>query len=203
MYIVIDTETTGLPTGKYSYDFKNMYAYSTARLVSVAWIILDKDKEELTRKNFIVKPDNFNVPIESTNIHGITHEQAINEGMNLIDVLSSLYHDLNCYDVKMMVAHNLKFDYGVIMSEITRLHQNCDHMIKLRSIGLVVDDLRKKIPCLGKLCTMQIAKDCGLMFRYPKLRDLYAYFNDGIFPDVEHNALQDVLSCVKCLKCLI
>lgn len=196
MYIVIDTETTGLPVGKFSYDFKNLPAYDTARLVSIAWVILDRDLNELQRKTYIVKPDKFIIPFESENIHGISTAQALSFGLCLIDVLTSLLNDLRTYDVNMMVAHNIKFDYGVIMSECHRLSQS-------EFVHGNVRDLKISLACLAKMCTMQMAKDCGLMTTFPKLRNLYAYFQNGDSPKKEHDALEDVLSCAVCLRGLL
>ena len=66
-----DCETTGVPAKglKWDADF-NQFPH----VVQLAWAFGDKER------SFIIKPDNYEIPPETTAIHGITTERAIAEG---------------------------------------------------------------------------------------------------------------------------
>ena len=68
MYLFFDTETTGLP--------KNWNAPITdlnnwPRLVQLAYLCYDNEGNELSRGDFIVKPEGFTIPRDASRIHGI------------------------------------------------------------------------------------------------------------------------------------
>ena len=65
-----DCETTGVPAKglKWDADF-NQFPH----VVQLAWVFGDKER------SFIIKPDNYEIPPETTAIHGITTERAIAE----------------------------------------------------------------------------------------------------------------------------
>ena len=69
----IDIETTGLPD--------EMGRYDNVRAVQIAWLISNKKGDIKLSKSYIIKPENFIVPTTATDIHGITHERAMNEGI--------------------------------------------------------------------------------------------------------------------------
>ena len=72
-YLVFDTETTGLPKrplNKFysSFDKKQYYpisdiiASSQSRLVSICWIVHDKNNTIMQSRYYIIKPDGFIIP---------------------------------------------------------------------------------------------------------------------------------------------
>jgi len=77
MYLFFDTETTGLP--------KNWKAPVTdlnnwPRMIQIAWILCDDKGNRIESDDFIIKPENFHIPIDAVRVHGISTETAINEG---------------------------------------------------------------------------------------------------------------------------
>jgi DNA polymerase III epsilon subunit-like protein len=110
MHLFIDTETTGLPEGGVQ-----------PRIVSIAWVIADSpDRHELMRY-MIVKPRGFRIPVEATNKHGISTEQATKEGVSLKQALDSLNDDVRTHKPDSVIAHNLSFDRPVVDAEYQRL----------------------------------------------------------------------------------
>ena len=84
MYVFFDTETTGLP--------RNWKAPVTdldnwPRLVQLAWLVFDKDGNELAFADHIVRPDGFTIPKDASDVHRITTERALAEGEALLSVM--------------------------------------------------------------------------------------------------------------------
>lgn len=179
--IVFDIETTGLPEkigfDKY-YHPSLTHKYDKCRIVELAYIIFDDYGNEIKRVSSIIKPDGF--IIENSHIHGITTEQAINEGKSIIYVLEQFKVDIsNC---KKIVAHNIIFDKTILLSECYRYNKN---------------DIVKELEYIIQYCTMIIGRDKMKMLKYPKLIELYKYlFNHDIIQ--RHRALDDVLLCSQC-----
>lgn len=81
-----DCETTGVPAKdlKWDADFEQF-----PHVVQLAWSLGDKGK------SYIIKPDNYEIPPETTAIHGITTERAITEGVPFADVVDEFLADAN------------------------------------------------------------------------------------------------------------
>lgn len=162
MYLIIDTETTGLPQTRGFdkwYDPKEHEYYDSSRLVQIAWKVLDKNFEELWRENYIVRRDGFS--IENSEFHGITNEMTDTQGVPLDTIFETLYTML--LECEYIVAHNLAFDEHVILNHTYRIGD--DH---LRNLWM-----NKKRICTMK-CTkniLQLPKKNGYPgYKYPSLR---------------------------------
>ena len=117
MFLIFDTETTGLP--------KNWKAPITdtsnwPRCIQIAWQLHDKFGKLVENKSFIIKPDGFDIPFESENIHGISTDLALAEGHQLTSVLKSFNKAIS--KSKFIVGHNINFDLNVIGCEFYRLN---------------------------------------------------------------------------------
>lgn len=66
-----DCETTGVPAKGLKWDADFM---QFPQVVQLAWSVGDKEK------SYIIKPDGYEIPEETTEIHGITTERAIARG---------------------------------------------------------------------------------------------------------------------------
>jgi DNA polymerase III epsilon subunit-like protein len=121
-YLIFDTETTGLPT-RATYETyhhpKKLQCYDSARLVQIAYIILDEEKTPTKLYNAIVKPNNFTISPEIAKIHGITQEIAEQKGTDIKNVLTAMLAAIKSVDT--IVAHNIGFDYSIILSEAYRI----------------------------------------------------------------------------------
>jgi DNA polymerase III alpha subunit (gram-positive type) len=185
-YFLFDLETTGLPL-----NFKLPYTYveNWPRIVQFSWLVADHTGKGGDIQDFIIKPDGFVVPRESSDVHGITHEMAVKEGIDLKEVLDKFMADAKTCD--HIVAHNLQFDRNVLCSELYRMGDTklCDWVVGVKGI-----------------CTKDETTEwCKLRpFRYgtwkwPKLSELhYILFNEHIDPVKAHNSKYDVEILSRC-----
>jgi DNA polymerase-3 subunit epsilon len=159
--LIFDTETTGLPTKRVDAAFgPNIWPH----IVSIAWMVLDSDTNKiLTQKSYVVKPEAWVIPEESTAIHGVIHDYALRYGKELGPVINEFLETE--YDI--LVAHNLAFDENVLMNAILWDLKRPDFQ------GF-------KKP---KFCTMNLSRDmCRLPYpsgypglKPPKLVELYEH----------------------------
>jgi DNA polymerase III epsilon subunit-like protein len=181
--LVFDTETTGLPKTRESAD---KAPNNWPHIVSISWAILNTDTNIIEKQeNYVVKPINWVIPVESTGIHGITHEYAMQHGSNLLDVINAFQSET--YDG--IIAHNVNFDINVLVNAIRW-------------------DLGLETPIVSKIfCSMNMSRDiCKLPGKYgkyksPKLKELYNY-TFGHFPDESklHGSMYDVLILTEIIK---
>lgn len=182
MEFIFDTETTGLPKKKgYTFDDpKNLQSYDSARLVSISWIISQKHSP-VKQAYFVIRPDGFVIPPESTAIHGISQEQAMQEGIPLSNVLREMLDALK--GCTALVAHNITFDVNVVASEAYRT--GCTELASI-------------ITSLSRICTMQKGREVMGTKKYPKLSELYTFLHNGKSITGAHNAQYDTLHCYQC-----
>ena len=179
MNLFFDTETTGLPKNYKApaSDLKNW-----PRLVQVAWLVADKEGNEIKSAEYIIKPDGFTIPAEAAKIHGITHELATSSGVDLKPVLEEIVKDISSAEV--LIAHNVQFDEKILGAELLRMGQP------------------NHIEGKPRKCTMHSSTDfCRIPGPYgnkwPKLQELYTKLFRETF-DNAHSALADVRACSKC-----
>src|SRR6201986_3297626 len=77
MYLIFDTETTGIPHNKTAplTDLENW-----PRLVQLAWQLHDERGKLLSNHSYIIRPDGFDIPFKAEKIHGISTKRATEEG---------------------------------------------------------------------------------------------------------------------------
>ena len=178
--LVIDTETTGLPkmTEKRTYyDYTESDKYDISRLLELGYVLYE-NKKEIKKYEKLV---NVNFLIHNSDIHGITNADTIVNGVCIHDILNNLFNDIKDIDVTI-VAHNIKFDINILLSEAHRYGHN---------------DLINKINSCEQKCTCQMAKEKLRLNYYIKLVTLYKkLFHKKIIQ--EHRALSDVYLCSEC-----
>lgn len=186
--LFFDTETTGKPA---DYNAPISDANNWPRLVLLTMILANEAGEILEKSAYLVKPDGFVIPADVTEIHGISHQEATENGVPLADAL--LAFQQNCEAADLVVGHNISyFDRKIIGAELLRqgLH-----------------DVMHGKP---RLCTMlsstkycNIPKENGRAgAKWPKLGELYAILFDGeTFK--EHDGEADVMATYKCFYELI
>lgn len=209
-YIVFDTETTGLPERK-SYDvyypYTQLEKYEFSRLVSIAWAVYDGG-EKIVSRYFIIKPVGFTINNSSkaTEIHGITKEIAEEQGVDIHTVFLALLGDIDVEHLHTLVAHNLEFDWHILLSEISRTSRGKNSQEKVR----VADDLLKLVLSLKKHCTMKMGTSVVKIphryarsgWKYPSMQELHEHLFGEQFTNA-HNAEADMVACNACYQRLI
>lgn len=181
MYLVFDTETSGLPQGR---DPKQPSHFATARLVSISWIVLDADMNVKQKGTKLVYPSDFVISPGSVAVHGISQAYALQHGEPVCNVLKAFYEALASCSI--LVAHNISFDIGVVLSECYRSAQH---------------DVAKKLEKCAKYCTMAKGRELLQLKKSPKLAELHeALFNEGITN--AHDAEFDTHYCARCFQAL-
>lgn len=178
---IFDTETTGLP---YDYNAPLSDLSNWPRLVQIAWLCFDENGNEIQSKNFIIRPDGFEIPEESSDVHGITTERASEVGSDIIDVLEE-FHD-TVKKSELIVAHNISFDEKIIGSEMYRNGMDNYQIL-----------LSKNKICTMKGTTHFCKIDGPYGYKWPKLSELHFKLFGAHF-DEAHNALIDVKATANC-----
>ena len=185
MFLIFDTETTGLPS---NYNAPVSDSENWPRLVQLAWQLHDETGKLISAKNYIVKPDGFTIPFNSAQIHGISTERALESGFALVDVLAEFEADRA--KAKYAVGHNVVFDTSIIGAENFRLNQAypITEMAVLDTKDLSTDFVA--IP--GR----------GGRFKWPTLSELHQKLFGKTFEDA-HDAAYDVDATARCFFALL
>lgn len=183
--IVFDLETTGFPKYRNAKPF-HFNLYEDARIIEIGYVLLNPEGEIIKRVDNFVKHDEV-TSIDNSHIHGISIQMVEEHGVRMEDVFDALVIDLMTVDT--MVAHNIEFDYNVLLSEVYRKYKDFKHLLGL----LYSKDLH---------CTMKMGKKYMETGKYPKLTELHQKLFDTEWVQT-HRALDDVLTCAKCYNKLI
>ncbi len=186
MFLIFDTETTGLPK-----NFKAPVSDSDnwPRAVQLAWQLHDAKGELIEVKNFIIRPNGFTIPFNAEQVHGISTQRAEREGMPLDYVFEQFSKALA--QTKFLVGHNINFDINICGAEYFRLGQQqiLEPFKSLDTVRLSTDYC--KIPG-GK----------GGKFKWPTLTELHQHLFGHAF-EAAHNASADVEATARCFLELI
>jgi len=181
--LFIDLETTGLPT---SHHIDPIETHHWPYIVEISWLLTDYDSDKVLKDyHEIIKPEGYEIPEDSTKIHQITQQKAIEYGLEIKIVLDELIGDLK--NSTILVAHNLDFDANVLRAAFYRLGYDID----------VIDRLQE-------FCTMQNFTDyCaiphkdGYGYKWPTLDQLHQKVLGS--PMIKkHSALADVYATKLC-----
>jgi DNA polymerase-3 subunit epsilon len=188
MYLFFDTETTGLPK-KWQIP-PERDPDNWPRIVQIAWAVYDESGTEQFCRDFIIRPDGFEIPAEAARVHGISTARALDEGRPILPVLADFARDTG--QTSQLVAHNADFDIPVITAECIRYGIAAN----LRDISTV--------------CTMKskdVVDHCRIPnpwrsgYKWPKLEELHHVLFGEAFPDA-HDAAADVRACSRCFFAL-
>ncbi len=187
MYLIFDTETTGLP--------KNWNAPITdsdnwPRCIQIAWQLHDAMGNVLEHQDYLVRPEGFNIPYDAEKIHGISTELATQKGIPLATVLEKF--NTAMAKTTFIVGQNVGFDLNIMGAEFHRLG---------------IENPLLELPVLDT-CTEETALLCeipggrGGKFKLPTLTELHQYLFGKPFAEA-HNATADVEATTRCFLELI
>jgi len=187
MFIVFDTETTGFPK---NWNLPYTDTDNWPRVVQIAWQVHDNMGRLIDAKDYIIRPEGFDIPYDAEKVHGISTQLAVNEGHDLTEILLEFNEVLN--QSKFVVGHNLKFDRNVVGCEFHRLGiEN-----QLQTISLL-DTMTEQT---ANLCRLPGGR--GGKFKWPSLSELHQFLFDVPFSEA-HNATADVEATTRCFFELI
>ncbi|HNP94909.1 MAG TPA: DNA polymerase III subunit alpha [Cyclobacteriaceae bacterium] len=176
MYLIFDTETTGIPHNKTAplTDLENW-----PRLVQLAWQLHDNRGKLISQHNYLIKPEGFDIPFKAEQIHGISTKRATEEGIPLQQAIDAFKKDME--STRLLVGHNIEFDINIIGAEFIRLSYEPDQF-------LAIDRLDTGIVST-EFCQLQ--GGIGGKLKMPRLSELHEkLFGEG-FNDA-HDASYDV-----------
>jgi DNA polymerase III subunit alpha len=181
MYLIFDTETTGIPRNKTAplTDFENW-----PRLVQIAWQLHDINGRLVAHHNYIVKPDGFDIPFKAEQVHGISTTRALKEGRDLLEVLNFFRQDLE--KTKQLVGHNIEFDINIIGAEMLRQNITPESFLQIPRVDTGIASI--------EFC--QLAGGIGGKLKMPRLEELYQKLFGQGFGDA-HDASYDVEATAK------
>ena len=176
MFLIFDTETTGLPKIENAplTDFDNW-----PRMVQLAWQIHDQKGRFVEAHNYLVKPEGFEIPISAKMVHGISTEHAAKYGKPLAEVLDLFLQ--SAAKATHLVGHNIDFDLNVLGCEFLRLKGENP-----------LPNWPKVDTCTEKTALFcQIPGGKGGKFKLPRLGEIHhLLFGEGF--ESAHNASADV-----------
>lgn len=181
MYLIFDTETTGIPHNKTApiTDLDNW-----PRLVQLAWQLHDGRGKLLSQHNYIIRPDGFDIPFKAEQVHGISTQRAMQEGHDLKKILALLETDLA--NTKVLVGHNIEFDINIIGAELIRSSLPTENFLSLQKIDTGIAST--------EFCQLQ--GGIGGRLKMPRLNELHEKLFGKKFDDA-HDASYDVAATAR------
>ncbi len=182
-----DTETSGLPLwSKPSSD------PGQPHIVQAAAILVDEDtRDVISSFDLIARPNDWHIPDEVAEIHGITTEYALKVGVPECQIVSNLFAFAQI--AKLRIGHNESFDARIMRIALKRLSSN------------EVADTWKAMPaeCTQKMATPILKlppteKMVAAGRHHPKtanLSEAYEFFT-GKPLEKAHTAMADTLACM-------
>jgi DNA polymerase-3 subunit alpha len=181
MFLIFDTETTGLPR---NYNAPLSDSDNWPRVVQIAWQLHDVKGNLISANSIIVKPNGFTIPFNAAQVHGISTERALAEGHDLQAVMNEFVEVVK--QTKYLCGHNIEFDLSIVGAEFIRLGMS-DFFAGKPVIDTKNDDVTE-------FCAIPGGR--GGKYKWPKLEELYVkLFNQGF--EAAHNAAFDVQATAK------
>nr|WP_299169035.1 DNA polymerase III subunit alpha [uncultured Allomuricauda sp.] len=187
MYLIFDTETTGLPK---RWNAPITDTDNWPRCIQIAWQLHDEWGNLVEHQDMLIQPDGFNIPYEAEQIHGISTALAEQDGVPLSEALELFNEALS--KTKFVVGQNVDFDINIMGCEFHRMG---------------VENSLTTLPVLDT-CTEATAELCripggrGGKFKLPTLTELHEYLFGEPFAEA-HNATADVEATTRCFLELV
>ena len=187
MYLIFDTETTGLPK---SWNAPITDTDNWPRCIQIAWQLHDELGNLIEHNDFLIQPDGFNIPYDAERIHGISTDLAAEQGISLVESLGLFNEALG--KTKFIVGQNVGFDINIMGCEFHRLG---------------IENNLTTLPLLDT-CTEKTALMCQIpggrygKFKLPTLTELHKHLFGVDFSEA-HNATADVEATTRCFLELI
>lgn len=170
-YAVADTETSGL------FDYaKPADADGQPRLASLGLITLGRGLSIKSEREWLIKPDGWEMNPEASAINGLTMERLNDEGVPVREALDEYVKLVD--EGRVIVGFNTPYDLKVMRGELRRASME-DRYKETYSV------------CIMRAATgyVKIPRANGKGYKFPKLAEACAHFK--ITNHKEHSALSD------------
>jgi DNA polymerase-3 subunit epsilon len=175
LILPFDTETSGIPDWQARSNDP-----CQPHIVQLAALLVDQDTKQVQEfMDVIVKPDGWEITKETSDIHGITMERAMDEGIAeeaALDMFLTLYKRAD-----IRIAHNTTFDNRIIRIALKRYMPD----------RISDDEWKDKA---RYYCTMIHARKI-MQGKQPKLSEAYLHFM-GREMEGAHSAMPDTHACM-------
>lgn len=170
MYLIFDTETTGLPKNGFN-----------PHITELAAMLVNNDLEEQAVLNVLIRPEGWEIPEEAATLTGISTDQCHKYGVPL-SLAMQMFSEFAKGAV--LVAHNYEFDKDML--------ERSGFSTKGHFYYCTMENTTP----LMKLPPSERMKRAGYGNKYkpPKLIEAYKHFYGKEFQGA-HRALTDVKAC--------
>lgn len=176
MYIIFDTETTGVPKNNWK-DWRECH------LIQIGWIIVNKQFNIISSKSFIVKNGGkFNSTKESLDVHHITDQFREENGVTFNEAIQHFISD--CQKCDGIVCHGALFDVGLLVKDSNIYGVNLSGLSNIN-----VFDTKLSEHYIG-----------GQMNLSNAVKSISSNFTVNIGEIKEHDALYDSYLCLELFK---
>lgn len=183
MYLIFDTETTGLPKD-WNKPFTDVDNWP--RMVQIAWQLHDDMGQLLEHVDYLIQPDGYDIPYDAEKVHGISTALAKEEGVPLNQALEHLIKALS--QAKFAVGQNLNFDINIVGAELVRAGMSHQPLTDMPILDTCTETTAELIKLPGGR---------GGRFKLPNLTELHQYLFGVPFAEA-HNATADVEATTRC-----
>ena len=180
-YLILDLETTGLN-------------YNKHKIIEIAYIILDENLNEICRNTSLIKVEPNITDVYDKKLY----DQAVNSNITFNDFINN---NLQMFDCKTFVAHNLNFDKNFLLHNLQKLENN------------YIESLKQKLNNMSEYCTMKnfnknISGSGGSKTNFNKIQkhtkytsliNAYKFYFNIEFEDA-HRAMNDTIACMEVFK---
>ncbi len=181
MYLIFDTETTGVPHNKTApiTDLDNW-----PRVVQLAWQLHDRNGKLLSQFSSLIRPEGFDIPFKAEQIHGISTRRAMEEGRPMAEVLTKFRTDLD--KTSVLIGHNIEFDVNILGAELLRQGLTTETLLAVTKLdtGIVSTEF------------CQLSGGPGGKLKMPRLSELHQKLFGKDFV-VAHDASYDVAATAR------
>jgi len=169
-----DTETTSLPNWKAPSGDP-----SQPHLVQIAALVADTETRQVIASiDLIIRPDGWEIPAVTSDIHGITTEYALAHGVPEAEAYALF---MSLWGGKFRIAHNRTFDQRLLRIAAKRYgtEEQEEAWGDKETHG----------------CTMMQSKAAMGVKKWPKLSEAYEHFT-GKSLENAHTAMADARACL-------
>ena len=206
--LVFDVETTGLMPKRAKTDVNPIPIEAYPHILQLSYAVYNIHENSLveTYDTYIKVSTNIEILPVITNLTGITRELCDSVGVPILKALKQFYKAYQSADC--IVAHNIEFDEKMIRIETER--NRSDILKKSPECMTVFNSTYEELNGVERYCTMRKGTAIANIMveskfpgkppslKWPRLNELYGKIFDGETVNGLHNAIVDVLVCLRC-----